>query len=75
MHSSVINKDINDNKIVLAEAIQTVLRKYNIKGAYELLKKYTRSGDDTTKLSILVNKIIIELEKTDIKKILKIINI
>jgi adenylosuccinate lyase len=68
-NKTIINRDINDNKIVLAEAIQTVLRKYNVKGAYELLKKHTRNCNNTAfEISTLVNKIIIELEETDIEK-------
>ena len=37
-----INEDLNNNPEVLAEAIQTVLRKNNDSKAYEKLKKFTR---------------------------------
>ena len=35
-------KDLNQNWEVLAEAIQTVMRLYNVPEAYEQLKKLTR---------------------------------
>ena len=37
-----IQKDLEDNIQVLAEPIQTVLRKYKVAGAYEQLKELTR---------------------------------
>ena len=38
----VLNKDIENNPEVLAEAIQTVLRKNGFNDAYEKLKEFTR---------------------------------
>lgn len=35
-------QDLNDNPAVLAEAIQSVMRAYNVSGAYERLKEVTR---------------------------------
>ena len=32
---SVINKDLEDNYVVIVEGIQTILRKYNQNDAYE----------------------------------------
>jgi len=37
-----INADLNDNWMVLAEAIQTVMRRYGIENSYEQLKDLTR---------------------------------
>lgn len=38
----IINKELENNYEVLAEPIQTMLRKYNINNAYEKLKELTR---------------------------------
>lgn len=37
-----LNQDLDNNWEVLAEAIQTVLRRHGVSGAYEKLKKHTR---------------------------------
>lgn len=37
-----INRELNQHWEVLAEAIQTVMRRYNIKNSYEMLKAITR---------------------------------
>ncbi len=40
--SERLNQDLDDNWEVLAEAIQTVMRRHGVSGAYEKLKKHTR---------------------------------
>ena len=42
-------EDLNDNWEVLAEPIQTVMRRYGIPGAYEKLKDLTRGREGVTK--------------------------
>jgi len=41
-----IDHDLNQNWAVLAEAIQTILRREGYPGAYEALKKLTRTGEN-----------------------------
>ncbi|MFO8235800.1 MAG: adenylosuccinate lyase [Bacteroidales bacterium] len=43
-----INKDLEDNYIVIAEAIQTILRKEGYENPYELLKDLTRTNEKLT---------------------------
>ena len=47
-----INKDLDKNIVVISEAIQTILRKYNYPNAYEILKKLTRNNNKITKYTI-----------------------
>ncbi len=42
VNKKVIQEDLDNNWEVLAEAVQTVLRKNKVKGAYEKLKEFTR---------------------------------
>jgi len=44
----VVRKELDAHPEVIAEAIQTVLRKHGVSGAYEKLKKLTR-GEKVTK--------------------------
>ena len=48
VNKDLLEKELDNNYIVLSEAIQTVLRKNNIDNAYELLKELSR-GKDLTK--------------------------
>lgn len=51
INKSVLQADLNDNWEVLAEAIQTVMRRYQIPNAYEQLKTLTRGqGIDSASL-------------------------
>ena len=63
----VINKELENNYEVLAEAIQTMLRKYNISNAYEKLKELTR-GKKITKeiLHEFINSLDINKDDKDI---------
>lgn len=47
-----INADLEANWAVVAEAIQTILRREQIPGAYELLKDLTRTNEGITAQSI-----------------------
>ncbi len=52
LHLDVINKDLDDNWAVVAEAIQTILRKEGFSNPYEALKDLTRKNEKITKESI-----------------------
>ena len=48
----VIKNDLNDNWVVIAEAIQTILRRENYPNPYETLKNLTRTNKKVTKKSL-----------------------
>jgi adenylosuccinate lyase len=52
VNEAKIESDLNDNWAVVAEAIQTVLRREQIERPYELLKDLTRTNSKITKESI-----------------------
>ncbi|KAF0131339.1 MAG: adenylosuccinate lyase [Bacteroidetes bacterium] len=52
LNEDKIKADLNANWAVVAEAIQTILRREQIEGAYELLKDLTRTNNRITKDSI-----------------------
>ena len=52
VNKEVISKDLDKNWAVVAEAIQTILRREKVEGAYELLKDLTRTHNGINKLSI-----------------------
>lgn len=43
-----IKQDLEDNFIVVSEAIQTILRRENYPNPYEILKNLTRTGEKIT---------------------------
>ncbi len=45
VNHAAIEKDLNDNYAVVAEAIQTILRREGYPNAYEALKELTRTGE------------------------------
>ena len=49
-----LTADLDDNWEVLAEPIQTVMRRYNVSGAYEQLKELTRGKDGINRESLRV---------------------
>ncbi|MCC6722189.1 MAG: adenylosuccinate lyase [Bacteroidia bacterium] len=57
-----INIDLNDNWAVVAEAIQTILRREKVEKPYELLKELTRTNEKITKEKIhnFINNLTIE---------------
>jgi adenylosuccinate lyase len=72
INMDAINKDLNDNWIVVSEGIQTVLRREGIDDAYNIIKAKTRVNHKITKNDM--EKIIDELPiADDIKKELKLI--
>ena len=46
VNKTEIQKDLQKNKIVLAEAVQTILRRERIENSYLLIKEMTRGGKD-----------------------------
>ena len=65
-----INKDIDDNWIVVSEAIQTILRREGYSNPYEIMKELTRKNEKIDKESL--HRFIDDLEINDaIKKELK----
>ena len=52
INQEAIKADLNNNWAVVAEAIQTVLRREKVEGAYELLKELTRTNEGITEQSI-----------------------
>ncbi|PCJ66334.1 MAG: adenylosuccinate lyase [Bacteroidetes bacterium] len=52
LNENAIRADLNRNWAVTAEAIQTILRREKIEGAYELLKDLTRTNDGINEQSI-----------------------
>ena len=51
---SRLAEDLNNNWEVLAEPIQTVMRRYAVEGAYEQLKELTRGKDGINRVSLAV---------------------
>jgi adenylosuccinate lyase len=51
LNKAAIDKDLNDNWAVVAEAIQTILRKEGYPNPYEALKELTRKNEKITKES------------------------
>jgi len=52
LNEEAIHADLNKNWAVTAEAIQTILRREKIEGAYELLKDLTRTNNGINEASI-----------------------
>jgi adenylosuccinate lyase len=52
LNKSAIDRDLEDNWAVVAEAIQTVLRKEGFPNPYEALKTLTRKNEKITRESI-----------------------
>jgi adenylosuccinate lyase len=52
LNNDAIHADLDRNWAVTAEAIQTILRREKIEGAYELLKGLTRTNDGINERSI-----------------------
>jgi len=52
LHEDAIRLDLDKNWAVVAEAIQTILRREKVEGAYELLKDLTRTNNGINEESI-----------------------
>lgn len=63
INKSALQMDLEDNWEVLAEAVQTVMRRYNVPDAYEQLKSLTRGqGIDANSLKEFINGLTIPEE-------------
>jgi adenylosuccinate lyase len=70
VNNDTINLDLNDNWAVIAEAIQTILRREGYPKPYEALKKLTRTNKKITREALV--KFIDDLDLKDgVKKELK----
>lgn len=72
LNPSAINKDLEDNWAVVAEAIQTILRREGYPKPYEALKALTRTNQAITQdtISEFINELDVSLEiKNELKKI------
>lgn len=67
LNNDAIEKDLENNWAVVAEAIQTILRREGVENPYELLKNLTRKNEKITKKSIRSF-----IDKLDISQDLKI---
>jgi adenylosuccinate lyase len=72
VNEAAINNDIEDNWIVVSEAIQTILRREGFSNPYEILKELTRDNNKINKLTL--HKFIDTLDiddkvKVDLKQI------
>jgi adenylosuccinate lyase len=52
LNNDAIEKDLENNWAVVAEAIQTILRREGVKNPYELLKNLTRKNEKITEKSM-----------------------
>ena len=52
LNENKLRADLQNNYAVVAEAIQTILRREQVEGAYELLKGLTRTNEKVTRESI-----------------------
>ena len=67
-----INKDIEDNWIVVSEAIQTILRREGYNNPYEIMKELTRNNEKIDKKSLheLIDKLDVDTTiKNELKQI------
>ncbi|TVR84088.1 MAG: adenylosuccinate lyase [Chitinophagaceae bacterium] len=72
VNESKINEDLEANWIVVAEAIQTILRREKYPNPYEALKELTRKGEKTGKAEIhaFIDGLEVSLElKAELKQI------
>lgn len=72
LNEVIINQDLEDNWAVVAEAIQTILRREGYPKPYEALKNLTRTNEKVTQetISSFVDKLYISEDvKNEIKKI------
>ncbi|MFW6019130.1 MAG: adenylosuccinate lyase [Bacteroidales bacterium] len=72
VNEEVIHKDLEDNWAVVAEAIQTILRREGVADPYEMLKELTRTNDkiDHQKIVAFVDNLdVSESVKEELKNI------
>jgi adenylosuccinate lyase len=71
INEKVLDKELENNPEVLAEAIQTILRKNGYNNAYEILKEYTR-GKNVTKANLRKFIISLDINSEDKEKLLNL---
>ena len=71
VNNIALERDLNENPEILAEAIQTVLRKNGYNNAYELLKEHTR-GKEVTLEDLRRFIITLDLNACDKKMLLEL---
>ena len=72
LNQEAINNDLDNNWAVVAEAIQTILRREGVENPYELLKDLTRKNEKISQksLSLFINDLKVSLEiKEELMKI------
>jgi adenylosuccinate lyase len=72
INTNAIEKDLNENWAVVAEAIQTILRREAYPNPYEALKELTRTNTKITEQSIadfILNLDVSETIKSELKQI------
>ena len=58
VNQEVLNKELDDNCVVLSEGIQTIMRKHGIVNAYEKMKDFTRGTNiNNEKLNIFIKSL------------------
>lgn len=72
LNKIVVQQELDDHPELLAEAVQTVLRKHGVKGAYEKMKDLTR-GETVSKKDFADFVKTIKIPEEDKKHLLKII--
>jgi adenylosuccinate lyase len=70
-NKKLINQDLNDSWEVLAEAVQTLMRKNGIKNSYDVIKKLSRGKafDKKIYLDIISNLELCEEDKAKLSKL------
>ncbi|MFA4830791.1 MAG: adenylosuccinate lyase [Patescibacteria group bacterium] len=71
LNEQKLNEELDNHWEVLAEAVQTILRKHNVSGAYEKLKELTR-GQTITKESLREFIKTLEIPEEDREKLLNL---
>ena len=72
INNTEITKDLNNNQMIISEAIQIILKKYGYKNSYEKMKEFTRKNEQINKE--MINLFVLSLDvKQEIKE--KIINL
>ena len=73
LNKKVVQSELDAHPELLAEAVQTVLRKHGVKGAYEKMKELTR-GATVTKEDFAAFVQTVKIPQEDKEHLLKIIN-
>lgn len=69
INKEVIDRDLEENYMVVAEGIQTRMKVLGIENAYEVMKEITRTGKSNDELKVEIKKLIdsLEIEPTEKK--------